>query len=61
MLLSLSMLYYAMLCMMDGWMDGFKLGVGCDIVWTAQVCLYRYLDCNMLGFGWIPIEYLPGR
>lgn len=58
MLLSLSMLYYAMLCMMDGWMDGFKLGVGCDIVWTAQVGLYRYLDCNMLGFWadscWIP-------
>lgn len=53
MLLSLSML-----CMMDGWMDGFKLGVGCDIVWTAQVGLYRYLDCNMLGFWadscWIP-------
>lgn len=56
MVLSLSML-----CMMDGWMDGFKLGVGCDIVWTAQVCLYRYLDCNMLGFGWIPIGSLPGR
>lgn len=39
-------------------MDGFKLGVGCDIVWTAQVCLYRYLDCNMLGFGWIPVGSL---
>lgn len=53
MLLSLSML-----CMMGGWMDGFKLGVGCDIVWTAQVGLYRYLDCNMLGFGWIPVGSL---
>lgn len=53
MLLSLSML-----CMMDGWMDGFKLGVGCDIVWTAQVGLYRYLDCNMLGFGRIPVGSL---
>lgn len=44
--------------MYDGWMDGFKLGVGCDIVWTAQVGLYRYLDCNMLGFGWIPVGSL---
>lgn len=29
MLLSLSMLCYAVY---DGWMDGFKLGVRCDIV-----------------------------
>lgn len=43
---------------MDGWTDGFKLGVGCDIVWTAQFGLYRYLDCNMLGFGWIPVGSL---
>lgn len=53
MVLSLSML-----CMMDGWMNGFELGVGCDIVWTAQFGLYRYLDCTMLGFGWIPIGSL---
>lgn len=48
----------SMLCMMGGWMDGFKLGVRCDIVWTAQFGLYRYLDCNMLGFGRIPVGSL---